>query len=697
MFDTVLQAKTWEAEREHQKRHSRPTSQDALLAKFGAVRIADLGDPGPDPYLIQDFLPEGEPVYFYGARGSLKSYDTTMMAIAIASPGVSRVFGREVEKHGTTIIFDSEMNPRRYNQRIKALCRGLEVDVPQNLIYKSAVGVSPTESFPELHEMVEVFGAIFVVIGSLGFSTRSKPEDYNEQRNDAADYINPILRLGATPAIVDHKPHKEDHLFGSVAKEYHGRGIFQVIDRDQSDREDRRVRQTRLLNEKLSHGPDRWGVDLKTTFEMIEDEKTGTPVLYKVTMEAEDAAGGGFVRRSGKEDSWTKVKRSLREGDKTLKEIALRSGVAEKTLEKLLPKRGETKNEVYVAGKSEGRGGALLYSILPGDEGSKIDPSNSRTLPFPAPGGGKGEGTSSRGVKNKKGEKSQGSVSLLEHARANRELSKNHNLIYRQKDVAEVLAWLKELDGVAVDTETHSVGAKAEVRRKKALSFTKGKVRLLQLSDGETTYLIDTLLLKPTAVAAVLEALHGKVLYGHNLIFDLPRLRRHFGVNLLDEEVRDTMVLSRLIRAGEWEENEEQDAVSVRHRLGEVLRREEVVIIPKETDHAWQGPLTDERLTYATDDVRYLPELANVLTARAEEQNLEIPLEQYKTVYRMYMHMQYNGQPVDEARLQEYVKKLEEKVAEALARIEEHKPPHPDGGEWSWLNKRAYEPKKAQK
>src|SRR5215216_1696076 len=131
----------------------------------------------------------------------------------------------------------------------------------------NVVGIPPTESFPELHEMVHDLGAVVVVIDTFGFATRSKPEDYTDQRNDATEYIDPIIVRGATPIIVDHKPHQGEHIFGSVVKEFHGRGIFQVKDRDEKDNRTRGLRLTRIINEKLSHGPDGWGIDLETAFE----------------------------------------------------------------------------------------------------------------------------------------------------------------------------------------------------------------------------------------------------------------------------------------------------------------------------------------------------------------------------------------------------------------------------------------------
>jgi DNA polymerase-1 len=287
--------------------------------------------------------------------------------------------------------------------------------------------------------------------------------------------------------------------------------------------------------------------------------------------------------------------------------------------------------------------------------------------------------------------KKKNPASLLSIARANRHLREEHNLVSRRQDVDGVREWLKKTSEVALDTETYGVAASAGARRKTALSFVKGRVRLIQLSADGTTYLIDARLLHKEDVASILTKLQGKTLYCHNAIFDLPRIKRHFGVDLMSEDVRDTLVLSRLARAGEWEENEDSDPVAMRHGLGEILKREGVANIDKEVDHKWEEALTDERLRYATDDVRYLQDLHKVLMELVEKRNLAEGLELFRDVYPVYLKMQYEGQPVDEDRLKEYTEKVSNKVEEARAALEEHQPHHPEDGAWVWGNKQPFD------
>jgi DNA polymerase I-like protein with 3'-5' exonuclease and polymerase domains len=272
---------------------------------------------------------------------------------------------------------------------------------------------------------------------------------------------------------------------------------------------------------------------------------------------------------------------------------------------------------------------------------------------------------------------------LLDLARADKELAAEHNLIYREKHVPRVLEWLVSVSEVGVDVETCGTAELKGERRKLALSFVHGKIRLIQLSDGETTYIVDAALLRTETVATVLEALRGKTLILHGAVFDLPRLKRYYGVDLMDEDVVDTMVLSRLTRSGELDAT----GKPVEHSLGAVLKTEGVAKISKDTDHEWQESLNTERLRYAIDDVRYLPALREALMRLVEERDQTCGLELFMPAYREYMRMQYRGVPLDLDRFNSLLEKFRTRAENALSLAEELAPEHPEGGTWSWGNK----------
>jgi DNA polymerase-1 len=266
-------------------------------------------------------------------------------------------------------------------------------------------------------------------------------------------------------------------------------------------------------------------------------------------------------------------------------------------------------------------------------------------------------------------------------------------LIFRDPDVGRVLDWLGTVEGVALDIETHGQARRKEEHGKEALSFVKGTIRLVQLAGGGEDFILDAALLSKAAVTRVLGELRGRPLYLHNATFDLPRLLRTFGVDLLDEDVRDTLILSRLLRAGQWEEKPTKDGgvmdATKKHGIGEVLFRELGVKIPKETDHRWGEPLTEARLEYASDDVLHLEDLYRTLLANVEGVGL---LEAYRLIKRVqpiYMRQQEGGVPFDKATYEKMRRGLEEKLVVLEARLAEHAPDHPEaeeGSKWVWRN-----------
>jgi len=268
------------------------------------------------------------------------------------------------------------------------------------------------------------------------------------------------------------------------------------------------------------------------------------------------------------------------------------------------------------------------------------------------------------------------------------------NLIYKGEDIPRVETWVRNVQDMSLDVETYGIARKGPWRKKLALSLVRGRIRLVQLHSGGETYFLDAALLPKEFIARVLELLKGKPIYGHNLIFDLPRIKKHFGVDLMGEELRDTIVLSRLARAGDWKEDGRygDKIYKYRHGLGDALRQEGVAKISKEVDHAWHEPLISGRLQYALDDVCYLKELHERLMELIAKRDMVTGLDLVLKAYPVYMRMQYRGVPFNKDLFEEYKQRLEALRGDALKRLEELAPPHPEGDVWRWLNRNSVKP-----
>jgi DNA polymerase I len=186
-------------------------------------------------------------------------------------------------------------------------------------------------------------------------------------------------------------------------------------------------------------------------------------------------------------------------------------------------------------------------------------------------------------------------------------------------------------------------------------------------------------------VAPVLDELRDKPKYLHNSLFDIPRLYRRFGV-LLDQNVHDTMIASRVARAGEWERNKGK-VIQKSHGLEDCLQRELGVEIPKDRKLKWSGPLQVEHLQYATDDVAHLKELYEALQELLlREHGVRERYEAISSRLPDFIGAAVRGVPLDTGTHQPALDALGREKAGLEGRLNELAPEHPEGLEWVWGN-----------
>src|SRR5215212_8507789 len=154
-----------------------------------------------------------------------------------------------------------------------------------------------------------------------------------------------------------------------------------------------------------------------------------------------------------------------------------------------------------------------------------------------------------------------------------------------------------------------------------------GAPHLISLHHGGESWFIDCDHVAAELVIPILGEIKGKRKYLHNFLFDIPRLCRRFGV-LLDREIHDTVLASRVARAGEWERNKGK-VIQKSHSLDDCLKRELGVEIPKDRKLKWGVPLQEEHLQYATDDIAHLKELYEALQEVLREHGV---VERYEAI-----------------------------------------------------------------
>jgi ribonuclease D len=525
------------------------------LSSFGAVRLADVENSGPDEYLVRDIVMHSQPTYLYASEGACKSLITAALGIAIASPEVSSIFGYPVETHGPVVLFDSELTVDRFKKRVVDICNGLGVDLPNEIYYKNVVGMPPRASFPELHSLADHVGAVAVVIDSIGFATRGDPESYGDVRNQSTEFIDPLIKLGVAPIVVDHKPHVGDHMIGSVAKGYHGRFIFRVDDKDGDDRTPGE-RHVCLVNKKASFAEEGHKIGLTLKFQQgairFEHDKRVEEQPINVSEPTVEE----------------RIKESLKSGDKTKEGIHNHTGIPVNTLSTRLKPMVNAKaiREVGRDGKKIVYG---LYDTGTTEDGDIGDSTTLSTLDIP------------REVEVDKVRKPPLSYSFISGAAG----------------LLPVIEQVSTSTGpVALDTETSS------------LQVNEAKVRLMQLRVGnETTpVLVDC---QSVDVHPLLNVLKDKHLLGHNLAYDLAVLSNCYGYEHRGP-VTDTMLMFQVYYGGTNKRANLKDALKA--ILG-------IEISKDEQASDWMGELTPEMLEYAAIDVLHLHALKDALEAKIDD------------------------------------------------------------------------------
>jgi len=200
----------------------------------------------------------------------------------------------------------------------------------------------------------------------------------------------------------------------------------------------------------------------------------------------------------------------------------------------------------------------------------------------------------------------------------------------------------------------------------------EGNIRLVQLSNGKNTYVID---LKPFADRGDLKTSEDLALLrelltpprpikiAHNAKFDAKWVRHHLGVDV--NGIFDTLLASQLIAAGD------QDR---RHNLAEVAN----FFLGVEVDKAEQvsdwsaAELTQSQIQYAAKDAAIMVALREKVVERLKQDNLVRVAKLEFDCVMPIAQMELNGFYLDEARWREQlekVKKEQDRIAVELQRM----------------------------
>lgn len=221
----------------------------------------DLGDGGK--YLVRPFLFDDAVNIIYGSGDSGKSLFNLLLAVAVASG--EEVAGLIAERSGPVLYLDWEDSPNTHQERLRALCASLGVTLASGRIIYRRMTASLVESAREVRKDIAKFGAVMVVVDSLGMACGGDP-------SDAGGIIKAMLAarsLGVPVGAIHHigKDAKDKSTpYGSVYASNEARMSWLV----ESERDGSRLSMV-LTNHKANRGAHHDRQSYR--FDFTEDEK----------------------------------------------------------------------------------------------------------------------------------------------------------------------------------------------------------------------------------------------------------------------------------------------------------------------------------------------------------------------------------------------------------------------------------------
>ncbi len=217
--------------------------------------------------------------------------------MSVAS-GRKKFFGRDIAVHGPVMYLDFELDADEQHRRVMQLATGMNMKVPEDLLYVSTLGVRTHEAIEFALSACEEHQVVLVVLDSLGpamVGDMAAAKDVIEFHNC---YIAPFKAAGITPLLVDHQARQQagegyqsKGAFGSAYKEHLSRSLIQVEAGDRSAEQG--TLNVRLRHKKTNFGAlcDPFDVSLEFSDEKIlasVRDLTPSDRAQEATLNAED-------------------------------------------------------------------------------------------------------------------------------------------------------------------------------------------------------------------------------------------------------------------------------------------------------------------------------------------------------------------------------------------------------------------------
>lgn len=149
-------------------------------------------------FLLPPFVDEHGVTVLVADGGTGKSVTALGMAVAVAT--CEPIFGEYPHTKQPVYYLDWEADEETHAERLKAICRGAQVEVPDRGIYYQKMVSSLAEAVPSLRKRIMEVDAALVVVDSVGMARGGAPESAEE----TIKLFRALRSLGVPVLAIDH-------------------------------------------------------------------------------------------------------------------------------------------------------------------------------------------------------------------------------------------------------------------------------------------------------------------------------------------------------------------------------------------------------------------------------------------------------------------------------------------------------------
>jgi hypothetical protein len=221
---------------------------------------------GGQRYRVWPMCPDGVCSVLFGEGGTGKSFIATLIAVLVQSGG--SFVGLRSEQ-GNVLYLDYETSAETLNERVRAICEGLNI-APFDILYRYSYHPL-ADDIDALRDMIIEHGISFVVVDSLGPACGGDPNDAEM----AIRMFNALRELRVTALLIDHiakntAEGSKPSPYGSVYKINLARSVWQI---KQGQRTEDMASAVGLYHRKANLGPLRSPFGLTMHFTNDDNEQ----------------------------------------------------------------------------------------------------------------------------------------------------------------------------------------------------------------------------------------------------------------------------------------------------------------------------------------------------------------------------------------------------------------------------------------